>query len=130
MVFSRRLPIHRLHLTSLSTASDTVHPPSCQLLTILSCVDFFLNPHPRICLFIDFQERERSRGRGETLICCSAYLCIHWLSLLCALTGDRTCNLLVHRTALQVTEPPSWGCFPFFNLIILICFSSPESRIP
>ena len=33
-------------------------------------------------------ERERER-----LICCSTYLCIHWLMLVCALTGDRTCNL-------------------------------------
>ena len=35
-------------------------------------------------------ERERERKR---FICCSTYLCIHWLILSCALTGDRTCNL-------------------------------------
>ena len=34
-------------------------------------------------------ERERERkGERETLICCSTYLCIHRLILLCALTGD------------------------------------------
>ena len=32
-------------------------------------------------------ERER-----ETCICYSVYLCIHWLTLTCALTGDGTCN--------------------------------------
>ena len=29
----------------------------------------------------------------ETLIYCSTYLCISWLILVCALTGDGTCNL-------------------------------------
>ena len=35
--------------------------------------------------FIDFRERGRER---EIRICCSAYLSICWLLLLCALTGD------------------------------------------
>ena len=29
----------------------------------------------------------------ETLICCSTYLLIHWLILVCVLTGDETRNL-------------------------------------
>ena len=29
----------------------------------------------------------------ETLTCCSTYLYIQWMLLVCALTGDRTCNL-------------------------------------
>ena len=33
--------------------------------------------------FIYWFERER-----ETSICCSIYLCIHWLIFVCALTGD------------------------------------------
>ena len=33
----------------------------------------------------------RERGRERT--CCSTYLCIHWLLLVCALTRDGTCNL-------------------------------------
>ena len=33
----------------------------------------------------------------EWLICCSTYLCICWLILACALTGDQTCNLGVLR---------------------------------
>ena len=45
------------------------------------------------CILI-FKEREKEEGRErETLICCSTYLCIHWLLLVCALTGDQTCNL-------------------------------------
>ena len=41
-------------------------------------------------------ERERNAGRErETLICCFTYLCIHWLILVCALTGDQTCNLAI-----------------------------------
>ena len=45
--------------------------------------------------FIYWWEKERKRERRETLIliCFSTYLCIHWLILVCALTGDRTHNL-------------------------------------
>ena len=39
-------------------------------------------------------ERERERER-ETSICCSTYLCIHWLILVCALARDGTHNLSV-----------------------------------
>ena len=35
---------------------------------------------------------ERERGR-EREICCSIYLRIHWLILVCAMLGDQTCNL-------------------------------------
>ena len=39
-------------------------------------------------------EREwKGKRKKETSICCSAYLCIHCLLLLCALTRDRTHNL-------------------------------------
>ena len=31
-------------------------------------------------LFVNFREKEEGRER-ETLICCSIYLCSHWLSL-------------------------------------------------
>ena len=36
---------------------------------------------------IDSRERER-KGEREREICCSTYLCIHWLILVYALTGD------------------------------------------
>ena len=38
------------------------------------------------------RKREREREE-ETVICCSTYLCIHWLILVCVLTRDQTCNL-------------------------------------
>ena len=37
-------------------------------------------------------ERERQREK-EALTCCSIYLCIHQLILVCALTWDQTGNL-------------------------------------
>ena len=37
-------------------------------------------------------EREERRER-ETFICCSTYLCIYWLILVRALTGDQTHTL-------------------------------------
>ena len=42
------------------------------------------------------RERERERER-DLLICCSTYLCNHWLILACALTRDWTYNLGVSR---------------------------------
>ena len=38
----------------------------------------------------DEVEGERERERE---ICCSTYLCIHWLIPVCALTRDQTLNL-------------------------------------
>ena len=37
---------------------------------------------------------ERGRER-EILVCCSTYLCIHWLILVFALIGDQTQNLAI-----------------------------------
>ena len=45
-------------------------------------------------LFIEFREIEEVAGaETEREICCSIYLCIHWLNLVYALTGDQTYNL-------------------------------------
>ena len=48
--------------------------------------------------FIDFREtgREGRREREpdkEREVCCSTYLCTHWLILVCALTKDQICKL-------------------------------------
>ena len=43
-------------------------------------------------LLFDWFEKERERER-EASICCSTYLYIHWLILICFLTRDETCNL-------------------------------------
>ena len=46
--------------------------------------------------YLLIRETEEER-EGEMSICCSTYLCTHWLILACALTGDRTCNLDIWR---------------------------------
>ena len=46
----------------------------------------------------------------ETSVCCSTYLCTHWLILLCALTRYRTCNIGVsgwHFNKLSYPARPS-----------------------
>ena len=48
------------------------------------------------------------RREREMLICCSTYLCIHWLILICALTGDQTHNLRILGWT-QPTELPAKG---------------------
>ena len=73
-----------------------IGPPSC------TCKKFFFN----LLILERGQERER-----KTLICCSTYLCIHWLTLVCTLTGDQTHNLgLLGRCSNQLTELPGQGC--------------------
>ena len=44
-------------------------------------------------IFIFYLLILEKRRKRETLICCSTYLCIHWLILVRALTGDGTCNV-------------------------------------
>ena len=39
------------------------------------------------------KERERRGKETEILTCHPTFLCIHWLFLVCTLTGDRTHNL-------------------------------------
>ena len=50
----------------------------------------------RLCLLLIWvgggRERERERNSDRSFRC-STYLWIHWLLLVCALTGDGTCNL-------------------------------------
>ena len=48
----------------------------------------------KICTFLKIDFREEGGVREKrTLICCSTYLCIHWLIPICALTRDQTHNL-------------------------------------
>ena len=45
-----------------------------------------------LILFIDKRDKEGGRERERTRemsICCSTYLCIHWLISVCALTWDQ-----------------------------------------
>ena len=58
----------------------------------------------RLHLFLKIDLRDRERPR----FCCSTYLCIHWLILACALTGDWTHSLrLLRRCSWPGTEAPS-----------------------
>ena len=52
-----------------------------------------------------FERKRKVKKERETLICCSTYLCICWLILVCALTGDPTCNLGVHVLTSWATWP-------------------------
>ena len=68
---------------------------------------------------------------------CSTNSCIHWLLLICALTGnqthslgmcpiwDQTHNLLVYERAFQQTEPPDKGSLLICNATL--CDSVPLS---
>ena len=114
MVFICRYEFHNL--------SHKVNSRIWQLLYIswpLTWQNFLFNF--LICFLIRDRERwgERKGERGrETSICCSTYLCIHWLILLCAPTRNGTSNLLAYRTTLQPTEP-HWLRL---GRIVWICF--------
>ena len=58
-------------------------------------------------LFIDFRQTKEGQKERKTLICCSTYWCIHWLILICALTGDRTCNLGISRRCSHPRSHPA-----------------------
>lgn len=48
---------------------------------------------------IDFRDRGEKRERKKntrTQICCSIYLCICWLFLVCVLTGNQIHNLSIN----------------------------------
>ena len=75
--------------------------------------------------FIDWFFRERKR---ETSICCSTYLCIHWLILTCALTGDQTHNL-------GVSGCSNWATWPvcedsFIRSLALLSWSNCLPKVP
>ena len=67
-------------------------------------------------VFIDFREREKGEGRERS---------IDRLPSVCALTRNRTCNLLVYGTMLPPTEPPGQGWRVKFwsPSMHLFCFS-------
>lgn len=49
-------------------------------------------------IFIEFSTEEWEKREKETLICCSSYLCIRWLILVCTLARNQTQNLGVMFT--------------------------------
>ena len=73
-------------------------------------------------LFISFRDREEPGVGG---ICCSTYLCIHWLVLICPLTRDGTHNLGVwvcHSN--HLSHPPGQRWILFCYEDSNICTSS------
>ena len=91
----QHLPQRRTTITRNLTNMDSHRTESLLILlwTLFNTKLLFL------FLLTDFLEREGSGGGGEgererePWICCSTYLCIYWLLLVCALTGDQTSNL-------------------------------------
>ena len=61
----------------------------------------------------------------ETLNCCSIYLCIHWLILVCTLTRDQTYNIGLSKHA--STKLATWPRQPIYSFskkyILLIMLS-------
>ena len=71
-------------------------------------------------IFIDLREREKHQCGRERLISCLPYaplLGTEPITSVCALTRNRTHNLLVFRKTLQPTEPPGQGqwCFTYLQ---------------
>ena len=68
----------------------TAHLPGLKIFVYVAPLHYIL------LLFlkcIDFLDRERGRQKErETSVCCSTYLCIYWLILLCP-DRDQTHNL-------------------------------------
>ena len=120
--------------TMLNKRGESGHPclvphlkgNTCFLPTECDVHHFFFSFYNFFNLLI--LERER-----ETSICCSTYLCIHWLILVCTLTRDRTHNLdawgqcsnqlsYMARAAIFYFWCSSW---PIFGSCVLLtyCFS-------
>ena len=91
---------YKVHKTARESLHVLIQEKSARLYSTHSALTLASVDHsPSITLlfykilFIDFREMrggkegEKARER-ETLICFSTYLCIHWLPLVCALTGD------------------------------------------
>ena len=92
-------PVSPLWSVHLPLACEGLDGPTLLTQSFLHAVPSALNalplhkfhPFPSFFFYIIYIFLNFYLLEGETLICFSTYLCIHWLILLCALTGDRTC---------------------------------------
>ena len=82
------------------------------ILVISAFIMFFFKKNNTPLIFKKNFERKRKAGEREISTCCSTYLCIHWLILVCPLTGDQTCNL--GESGWRSTELLGQGCSFFF----------------
>ena len=80
-----------------------------------------IEPH-QSGLLIDFRERNR-KGKRETLICFSTYLCIHGLIPVCAVTRQQTCKLGVLGRCSNQLSYPAKAIGTFFSQTIRHCDS-------
>lgn len=86
-------------------------------------------------VLIFFREAER-KERGRDKDCCSAYLCIHWLLLVHALTQDQTPNLgepgRLSTNRATRPEPHSFFSYkmPSSSLLLKSLFQNTESQSP
>ena len=88
------------------------------------CASIFLfYPHLRTLFhcFLEREERGMEGGRGR-----QGGREKRWLPPVCALMGNRTCNLLVHGMMLQPTEPPGQGCVPVLFDFQVLGYSPPQ----
>ena len=75
------------------------------------------------------RESERERERA-TVMCCSTYWCIHWLTLVCAPTGDRMCNLGVWGGYSNQLSYPDRACYALFKNGFTSRISNKSTLIP
>ena len=91
--------------------------PGCRALPPLM-VSLFSGPQSRIFLLV-FRERgrrgERERERYRSAAPHAPWVGIEPRSWVCALVGNWTSNVLLHRTMLQLTEPPRQGLIISFD---------------
>ena len=98
--------------TYMRKGSVSVQPTIHSGLEVLWIFYFILFYFILFYFYLLIWERERERER-ETLICCSTYWYIHWLILVCALTGDGT-HSLVYRDSFLT----NWATWPRQDLWI------------
>ena len=87
------------------TAQSTLSEPLC-------CCSFVLRDDISVFFKLIFGEREERRHRN---ICCSTYLCIHWLIFVCALTGEQTHN----KIGISGQRLTNWATQPVQGFSIL-----------
>ena len=66
-------------------------------------------------------EEEGEKEREREMICCSTYLCIHWLILVGALTRDGTHNLGVLRGCSNQLTCPARAIYAYFCRSLKYC---------
>ena len=99
-------------LLNISTATTLVQATTALQLNFCSnfLIGFLLlTPTIYLLIFYSLILERRGETHTHTSICCSTYLCIYWLILVCALTRDQTHNLGISGQCSKTTELPGQG---------------------